>query len=230
VRHVTETASTNSDLLAALDAGLVSDRTVLVADHQTAGRGRLGRRWDAPPGANLLVSIAFVEVPAHPAELTHRVGLAAVDAVRRFASERPVALKWPNDVLLDGRKLGGILAQRSGRTGGVVVGLGLNISWAPTGAARLAPDDTPDSSVSPAALTAELLDAFDRLPTDIFDRYRHTLATLGSRVRVELPAGVELVGTATSVDESGRLTVVDDDGAAHVVDAGDVIHATVANG
>src|SRR6056297_227208 len=113
VRHVPETGSTNTDLLEAAERGDAGDRTVLRADHQTAGRGRLDRRWDAPPGANLLVSIAFVPVPATPAEATQRVGLAAVAAVRAHLPGATVGLKWPNDVLLDGAKLGGILAQRS---------------------------------------------------------------------------------------------------------------------
>ena len=68
VRHVAETGSTNADLLADLDAGLIGDRNVLVTDHQTAGRGRLDRRWDAPPGTNLLVSIALTPVPPVAAE------------------------------------------------------------------------------------------------------------------------------------------------------------------
>ena len=117
------------------------DRSVLVADHQTAGRGRLDRRWDAPPGANLLVSLLFHEVPEDPGELTRRVGLAAVDACRETTGVDAV-LKWPNDVLVGDRKLAGILAERTA-TGTVVVGLGLNVGWAPPGAAKLGPDVDP---------------------------------------------------------------------------------------
>ena len=84
VWRVPVTGSTNADLLAAAALG-APDRTVLVTDHQTAGRGRLDRTWDAPPGANLLVSILFRDVPDPPVALTHRVGLAAIDAVRRVA-------------------------------------------------------------------------------------------------------------------------------------------------
>ena len=98
------------------------DRSVLVADHQTAGRGRLDRRWDAPPGANLLVSILFRTVPSPASALTQRVGLAAIDACRAAAGVEAV-LKWPNDLLLDDRKLAGILAQRAA-DGSIVVGLG----------------------------------------------------------------------------------------------------------
>src|SRR5688572_8299595 len=112
VSEVDSTGSTNTDLLAACEAG-APDRTVLRTDHQLAGRGRLDRRWDAPPRANLLVSILFLDVPEHPGELTRRIGLAALDACRACAGVEPT-LKWPNDLLLDTagtgeRKLGGIL-------------------------------------------------------------------------------------------------------------------------
>ncbi|HEY0517956.1 MAG TPA: hypothetical protein VGC84_00575, partial [Ilumatobacteraceae bacterium] len=109
ITTVEATGSTNADLLAAAAAG-APDRSVLMARHQTAGRGRLDRRWDALAGANLLVSILFRDVPAHPHQLTQRVGLAATIACNRIAGVSPV-LKWPNDLLLDGRKLAGVLAQ-----------------------------------------------------------------------------------------------------------------------
>src|SRR5215210_2750268 len=85
---VDETGSTNDDLLAAADAG-APDRTVLATRHQTAGRGRLDRRWDAPPGANLLVSLLVRDVPAHLHQATQRVALAACDAVAEVAGVRP---------------------------------------------------------------------------------------------------------------------------------------------
>src|SRR5829696_8759863 len=119
VEHVVETASTNADLLAT--AAARPDRSVLVAAHQTAGRGRLDRRWEAPAGANLLVSILFHDVPANPSELTRRVALAAVDACRAVSGVE-VTLKWPNDVLVGDGKLAGILAERDG-SGSVVVGM-----------------------------------------------------------------------------------------------------------
>jgi BirA family transcriptional regulator, biotin operon repressor / biotin---[acetyl-CoA-carboxylase] ligase len=213
VEHVAETGSTNADLLAT--AGWRPDRSVLVTDHQTAGRGRLDRRWDAPPGANLLVSLLFHRVPRDPGELTRRVGLAAVDACREAAGIVAV-LKWPNDVLVDDRKLAGILAQRSA-AGAVVVGLGLNVRWAPDGAARLG------AAVAPLDVLHALLDAYDRLPDDVGDRYRRTLATLGRTVRIELTDGT-LAGTALDVEPDGRLVVLDQCGVTHRVDVGDVIH------
>jgi BirA family biotin operon repressor/biotin-[acetyl-CoA-carboxylase] ligase len=212
VEHVAATGSTNADLLAT--AAARPDRSVLVADHQTAGRGRLDRRWDAPPGTNLLVSLLFHDVPAHQGELTRRVGLAAVDACRQSAGVS-AALKWPNDVLVGDRKLAGILAERREAT--VVVGLGLNVGWAPPGAARLGPD------VDPLDVLSALLVAFDRLPADVTARYRQTLATLGRRVRIELVDGV-LDGTAIDVDADGRLVVVDSCAMTHRIDVGDVVH------
>ena len=95
---------------------------MLVADHQTAGRGRLDRRWEAPPGANLLVSILFRTVPSPRQRSRNGSGSAAIDACRAAAGVEAV-LKWPNDLLLDDRKLAGILAQRA-VDGSIVVGLG----------------------------------------------------------------------------------------------------------
>jgi BirA family transcriptional regulator, biotin operon repressor / biotin---[acetyl-CoA-carboxylase] ligase len=213
VEHVAETGSTNADLLAT--AASRPDRSVLVADHQIAGRGRLDRRWDAPAGANLLLSLLFHRVPEHPGELTRRVGLAAVDACRDVAGV-PARLKWPNDVLVGDCKLAGILAERSA-TGSVVIGLGLNVRWAPDGAARLGPE------AAPLDVLTALLAAYDRLPADITPRYRQELATLGRRVRIELADGA-LDGTATDVDRDGRLIVVDACGITHRVDVGDVVH------
>ncbi|CAN5414250.1 biotin--[acetyl-CoA-carboxylase] ligase [soil metagenome] len=214
VEHVSQTGSTNADLLA-LAAADAPDRSVLAADHQTAGRGRLDRRLDAPAGANLLVSILFRDVPAAPGELTRRVGLAAAEAAREL-SGLDVGLKWPNDLVVDGAKLAGILAQRA-PGGEVVVGLGLNVGWAPDGAVRLGDHLTP-----PTALAA-VLEQYDRLPADITRRYRDRLHTLGQRVRVELP-DVEIVGRATDVDPDGRLVVLDQCGVTHRLDAGDVGH------
>src|SRR5690606_6679168 len=135
------TGSTNADLLAAAADG-APNRSVLYTDHQTSGRGRLDRRWDAPPGANLLVSFLFRDAgerpggghAATPVDLMRRVAIAAVDAVQDVAAVT-ARLKWPNDILIDGRKLAGLLGQRSDEA--TVIGLGLNVGWAPDGGALL---------------------------------------------------------------------------------------------
>ena len=161
------TGSTNDDLLAAAATG-APDRSVLVADHQTAGRGRLDRRWEAPPGVNLLVSILFRTVPSPPSTLTQRVGLAAIDACRVAAGVDAV-LKWPNDLLVGERKLAGILAQRAA-DGSIVVGLGLNVGWAPGRRGVAARRSVAAGEPTPLDLLAALLTAFDALPDDIRDR------------------------------------------------------------
>lgn len=215
VEEVDQTASTNTDLLERTST--LPDRAVLRADHQTAGRGRLDRHWEAPAGANLLVSLLFRTVPPDPGELMRRVALAAVVAARAaLAPEHQVALKWPNDLLLDGRKLAGLLAQRAD-DGSVVVGIGVNVGWAPDGAARLG------EQIAPRRLLAAMLAAYDALPAEIDALYRSELATLGQRVRVVLPTG-DLVGTAVGVEPDGRLVVVDDCAISHRLSVGDVVH------
>jgi BirA family biotin operon repressor/biotin-[acetyl-CoA-carboxylase] ligase len=214
IRHVAETGSTNADLLAEVEVG-APDRTVLRTDHQTAGRGRLDRTWDAPPGSNLLMSLLFRDVPADPGDLTRRVGLAAIGAVADVAGVT-AELKWPNDVLVAGKKLAGILAQRAA-SGPVVVGIGLNVGWAPDGAAVLGEEFQPHD------VAVALLRAFDALPSDIDDMYRRHLGTLGQRVRVERFDGA-LVGRALDVESDGRLVLLDDCGVTTRVEVGDVVH------
>ena len=126
VRVVAETGSTNVDLLAAARVG-AAEGTVLVAEAQTAGRGRLGRRWASPPRAGLTFSVLLrpIGVPAALLGwLPLLTGVAAASAVVGAAAA-DVALKWPNDVLAGGVKLGGILAERAGSA--IVVGVGINV-------------------------------------------------------------------------------------------------------
>jgi BirA family biotin operon repressor/biotin-[acetyl-CoA-carboxylase] ligase len=139
VRHFAEIDSTNRYLLDLARAG-APEGAVAVADFQSAGRGRLGRRWEAPAGANLLASV-LLRPTLDPEELplcTAAVALAAADACGRGAGVDP-ELKWPNDLMVGGRKLAGILAEAipAGAELGpaVVVGLGLNVRWPPPEAA-----------------------------------------------------------------------------------------------
>ncbi|MEP7201945.1 MAG: biotin--[acetyl-CoA-carboxylase] ligase [Ilumatobacteraceae bacterium] len=213
---VDETGSTNADLLAAAASG-AADRSVLMARHQSAGRGRLDRRWVAPPGANLLVSMLFRDVPDHLHQLTQRVALAAALACDEVAGMLPT-LKWPNDLLLDGRKLAGVLAQAAG-TGPqyVVVGIGLNVGWAPDDAAKLGDNYAPNEVLD------AMLAAYDQLPDDITSSYRAALSTIGQSVRVELVHSA-VVGRAVDVQADGRLVVLDECGITHRFDTGDVVH------
>lgn len=214
VEHVAETTSTNNDLVSAAEHG-AADRSVLVADYQTAGRGRLDRRWDTPRASNLLVSILFRDAGEHPWLMSQRVGLAAIGAARDIAGVE-AGLKWPNDLLVGEQKLAGILAQRAA-DGSVVVGIGLNVRWAPDGAAMLGDDH------DPLEVLASMLQHLDALPDDVTELYRRSLVTLGKRVSVETPRQT-ITGTATGVDDDGRLIVLDACGLSHHLDVGDVIH------
>jgi BirA family biotin operon repressor/biotin-[acetyl-CoA-carboxylase] ligase len=217
VRVVEATGSTNVDLAAAATGG-APDHSVLATRHQTAGRGRLDRRWDAPPGSNMLVSMLFRDVPEVPHELTWRVALAAAEACAAVAGIRPV-LKWPNDLLVDRRKLAGILAQAG--PGYVVVGIGLNVRWSPEGAARLT---EAGADVEPLDVLEAMLGALDAQPADIWPVYRAALATLGAEIRVELPGGEDVHGRAIDVGRDGRLIVLDQCGMTRRFEVGDVVH------
>jgi BirA family biotin operon repressor/biotin-[acetyl-CoA-carboxylase] ligase len=175
--------------------------------------------WEAPPGANLLFSILFTTIPSVPVELTHRVGLAALIACERLAGVT-AQLKWPNDLLLGEAKLAGILAQRSGDA--VVVGTGINVGWAPEGAARVGTDIN-GNDLSPVELLAEVLRVYDELPDDIGPMYQEHLGTLGRQVRIETHSA-EIIGRAMSVTPEGQLVVLDACGITHRCDVGDVIH------
>ena len=177
--------------------------TVVVAEHQTAGRGRLGRRWEAPPGSALLASWVL---PFH--ELAP---LAAGVASARACGDA-VRLKWPNDLLLDGRKLGGILVERTGDR--CIVGTGINLRWAPPGGAVLGVDR--EELIT--RMGPELNRWFAAAPATILETWRERADTLGRRVRVEL-SGETVEGVAEDIGADGTLIV---DG--RVFAAGDVVH------
>jgi BirA family transcriptional regulator, biotin operon repressor / biotin---[acetyl-CoA-carboxylase] ligase len=214
-------------------AGLVA-----VADHQTAGRGRLDRRWESPPGANLLVSILLR--PGCDGGDVHlcagAVALAGADACREVAGVEPV-LKWPNDLLLDGAKLAGVLAEAEfagSSLTAVVVGIGINVAWpGPAEAGGTCLDDVGGTaqSVDRQVLLGHLLGALaPRLALldeadgrrRVAGEVRRRCATLGQEVQVIL-AGEELTGRATAIDDAGHL-VVETASGPRAVSAGDVVH------
>jgi BirA family transcriptional regulator, biotin operon repressor / biotin---[acetyl-CoA-carboxylase] ligase len=216
--RVAETGSTNTDLVDAAAAG-APHGTVLVADHQTAGRGRLDRQWDTKPGANLLVSVLFRSGWHHPHELTQRIALAAAVTTEQLAGVRP-ELKWPNDLLIGDAKLAGILAQVVSAGSGIdaiVVGMGLNLGWAPDGAARL------DGVGRDDFLYKWLGHLAASWYTPVGPSYRASLATIGKHVRVERATG-DLVGQAIDIDPDGALAVRTPDGQVHRIAIGDVHH------
>jgi BirA family biotin operon repressor/biotin-[acetyl-CoA-carboxylase] ligase len=235
VTWIAETGSTNADLVTAARQG-ARHGTVLVADHQTAGRGRLGRSWVVPPGSALLCSIL---VRAAPTSLLHgavwAVGLAAQAAVRDVAGV-DVELKWPNDLMAGERKLAGILAESvdlDGDDRSVVVGLGLNVSWneppAEVAADAVTVEELAGRPVERADLLRALLGELAPLlrlwtadPAALHGRYRSHLATIGRRVRVSLPGG-DVRGDAIDLTDDGAL-VVQVEGERVIVAAGDVVH------
>ena len=226
--HLGEVDSTNRWLLDAARGG-ARHRTVVTAAHQTAGRGRRGRTWRAPPGGSLLASVLL----RRPDGVRQRqravmaVSVAMADALEAHG-EVPIGLKWPNDLLVGARKVGGVLAEAEGTA--LVVGIGVNLTWPalpPDLAETATAVNLAGGRVPPAE---ELLDAFlDRLDTalevldTVLDAYRRRLVTLGRRVRVDCGA-VALCGVARDVDADGRLLLVLPDGTETPVAAGDVVH------
>ena len=162
VRRFDEIDSTNAYLRREARAG-APEGLVAVADHQSAGRGRMDRRWESPPGASLLVSVLF-RPEFEPSELhlcTAALALAAAEACRRVADVDAV-IKWPNDLLVGNAKLAGVLAEAEFLSGScaVVVGLGLNVGWpGPAGVGGTCLNDLCATPVDRDALLVALLDA-----------------------------------------------------------------------
>jgi BirA family biotin operon repressor/biotin-[acetyl-CoA-carboxylase] ligase len=209
---------------------------VAVADHQTAGRGRLGRRWESPPGANLLASV-LLRPNIDPADLhlcTTVVALAAMDACR-VAARVETVLKWPNDLLVGGAKVAGILAEAEfagADLAAVVVGIGINVGWpGPPEAGGTSLEAATGSPVDRRALLHALLASLGEHRAGLeaaagrralAEEGRRRCATLGQQVRVTLE-GEEITGRAVAVDDAGHLVVETPTGSRRVT-AGDVVH------
>lgn len=217
-----ETGSTNSDLVrsATAEPGAWPAPAVLVTDHQTAGRGRLGRSWTAPAGASLAISVLLR--PRVPAERLGWLSLAAGAAMTEALAGLGVAAraKWPNDVLIDGRKVCGVLAEALPDASGVVIGAGLNHALTrddlpvPTATSLALEGGPTDPDVLVAAYLERLLaltGAFDAAGGDpeaggLRSAVLAVSDTVGRRVRVS--TGSEpIVGEAVDVDEDGRIVV-----------------------
>ncbi|HET6792951.1 MAG TPA: biotin--[acetyl-CoA-carboxylase] ligase [Acidimicrobiales bacterium] len=239
VRWFDEVDSTNRYLLDQARAG-APEGVVAVADHQSAGRGRLGRTWVAPPGASLLMSVLLR--PLLPPERLHLVNVAtalsAADACRSAAGVDP-ELKWPNDLVVGPRKLAGVLAEADHSTRGhpaVVVGVGLNVNWPEELPAELVDIATSlnrlcGHDVDRSQILVALLEALEgrcgalgsaagiaRIGTE----YRQRCTTLGSEVRVQLPDET-FTGRALDITDDGHL-MVDVGMCMRAVTAGDVVH------
>ena len=216
-RHVEVHASLGSTQTLLVQEG-GRDGRVVIADHQTAGRGRAGRSWLDVPGAMLMFSALLRDIAPERAPL---VSLAAGVAVAKAIGE-DARLKWPNDVRIDGRKVCGILAELASSGDYVVVGIGVNVGHEPGDL----PDDLGATSLRierretrrDDLCVAILLELDGLVDADFLDEYRALCETIGSRVRVELEGRV-IAGTAEAVRDDGALIV---DGEAVV--AGDVVH------
>ena len=238
VEVVRTTGSTNTDLLTRGGP----EGQVLVAEEQTAGRGRMGRTWVSQPGTGLTFSILLrpAAVPAaRRAWLPLVAGVAVASAVRAVAGVA-ATLKWPNDVLAGDRKLAGILAEQSGDA--VVVGVGVNVATpedllpVSPGGPRATSLRAEGADVARDVLLVEVLRQFERrylaLRADpdaeragLLAEYRTLCGTLGRQVRVELPGGSHVTGVATDIDADGRLLIAEPDTTSVTpVSAGDVIH------
>jgi BirA family biotin operon repressor/biotin-[acetyl-CoA-carboxylase] ligase len=241
INVVAETGSTNADLIARAAVGEDVDGAVLIAEHQTAGRGRNGRTWTTVPGTQVSMSVGVsAERIPNPAWgwIPLVTGLAVVDAVSA-ASGVQAGLKWPNDVLARppaGGKLAGILAEVAAPAPVIVIGIGLNVS--------LLADELPDPGATSLAmlggrptdrrdLIVALLDglarriaglrAAGRADAALIAEYTAHSLTVGSRVRATLPGDREIIGDARYLDDQGRLCI-DTGGETVVVSAGDIVH------
>lgn len=245
VEVLESTGSTNADVKHLAEQG-APDRTAVVASNQTSGRGRLARQWEAPANSSIALSALFRPLGLSATQLgllPLACGLAVVDMIVEAAGISPnrVGLKWPNDVLLDGRKVCGILVEAASLAPAALVpGIGVNvdlteeelpvphaISLAMAGATCL------DRTV----LSAALLNALHRRELQwrndtagMLRDYRKVCLTIGTAVRAELPDGSTLVGTATDIRSDGELQVTTADGVRHVVAAGDVSHVRAVDG
>jgi BirA family biotin operon repressor/biotin-[acetyl-CoA-carboxylase] ligase len=239
IEVVAETASTNAEVAERARAG-EHEGLVLVAESQVSGRGRLGRRWTAPPRSGLTVSVLLR--PQVPVEawswLPLLTGVAVVEAVRR-STELDAVVKWPNDVLVGDRKLAGVLLERVDSPAGpaAVVGIGVNVSLhagerpVPSATSLLLEGvPTPDRTVVLReilrvldTLYAAWLEAGGDATAGLADSYNRRCSTIGRQVRVELPSGIPVEGRALLIDPRGRLVVATTTGEV-AVGAGDVLH------
>jgi BirA family biotin operon repressor/biotin-[acetyl-CoA-carboxylase] ligase len=235
------TGSTN-DVAKELAVQGAPEGTVVLADEQTAGRGRMGRRWSAPPGTCLLCSILFHPnlPPTQTQWLTMLCSLAAANAVEQVAG-LPVALKWPNDLIISSpqsrtwRKLAGLLTETTtegDQIASVVVGIGINLNVEPEVLPTLAPDATSilaetgqpvDRVTLLAAFLAGIEQRYEALQAgeSPHQEWAARLATLGQSVRAVTPSET-LIGVAESVDEDGVLLLRTSDGTVHRLLSGDV--------
>jgi BirA family biotin operon repressor/biotin-[acetyl-CoA-carboxylase] ligase len=235
-----EIDSTNSYARRLADAG-VPEGEVVIAERQSEGRGRLGRSWVSPPFSNLYCSLVLrpALAPAHAPQITLMAAVALADTIASFVADRRPAIKWPNDILIDGKKLAGILTESAcdaKRIEFVILGMGVNLNFP----RERMPETIRDRATSLTEVTGKtlsrelfvrrLIQDLDRCYGILGDlgfaaiapRWEAYFALRGRRVRVEM-VGEAINGTATGIDGDGALLLEAEDGVLHRVLAGDVI-------
>lgn len=242
--EVATSPSTNAELAALARQVELPSFATLVTDDQTAGKGRLDRTWVAPAGSALAISVLVVpETLAGPLALDRygwlpiAAGVAMSEAIARVLPAASTGFKWPNDVLVGSRKICGVLAELLPDRGAVVIGAGVNLAMTAeqlpvstaTSIAVEGGDPDPDTVLSgylgglQQLIVEYLAHDGDAEASGLADRARGLCVTLGREVRVELPGGRLVEGTASDLDADGRLVV---DGQA--IAAGDVTHARLS--
>lgn len=232
--HYCSTVGSTNDVARELAAAHAPEGTLIITDEQTAGRGRMGRRWEAPPRTSLLMSIIFR--PRIPADRIYRLvmvcGLAIAEACEDVTGAS-VAVKWPNDLQIDGRKFAGILPESAfmGESPSwVVVGMGVNVN-------QVFEEDTPlaetatslrvvtGDEIDRVALLAKIMARMNHwnacLGDDVLDKaWQARCLTIGQRVRIQLP-GETIEGLAETLDATGALWLRDEAGVLHRIVAGE---------
>ena len=228
IHIVEQTGSTNADLIADSTAG---EGDWLVALRQSSGKGRQGRQWQSLDGnfaGSTLIRLRDGDPP--PATLALAAGLALIEAVDAAAPDRALQLKWPNDLMLDGAKLGGILLERAGDR--IVAGFGVNLAAAPAIEGR--PTTSLDGAASPHAFAPLLAASLARLliawrsadPAAFINAWQHRAHPIGTSITVHSAPGDCLSGCFDGLDPDGSLRLRLDDGRIERIHAGDV---TLAN-
>jgi BirA family biotin operon repressor/biotin-[acetyl-CoA-carboxylase] ligase len=235
-----ETGSTNVEARALADAG-APEWTLVSAGHQTAGRGRMGRRWMSAPGRSLLFSLVLRPTlsPDDAAAISLLAASEMAGACRRLAGVE-VQSNWPNDLIVEGRKLGGILTESAIADGSLdylVVGMGVNVSMSAddfSGQVRETATslEMQGGTAQPFDLLQGFLSGFrdaylpagDGFARWVVDRYRPLCATLGRRVQASVLDGTTVIGTAVDLDDHGNLVVEVDEGRQRKVAFGEIVH------
>lgn len=238
-RQVAETGSTNQDLLS--QAKELPDFSVLVADFQSSGRGRLDRSWEAAPGSSLMASVllkpSFADLSGN-GWLSLLMALAIKEVTQKLLPSSVVKVKWPNDVLVEGKKVSGILAEATPSLEHVVVGFGINLNQTQ--------EELPVSSATSLALSGlaqidkdaylfDILSTFRSFYLDLAtaggdaekaglrEKVQSASGTIGQEVEISYPDGTSQVGLAVGIDQTGRLLVQVSESEI-AVSAADILH------